>query len=132
MSFTDFVTHAWDEHATQPATVAERLATEGVALVTEPAHVAPLAQLVHHVLGEHLGRWDDGLAALHALAAHPTSTVSACFPLCAAAPTTARRWSNCAATSPARRLPTSAYKPTPPGRWYSNSRPLGATAPPTW
>ena len=71
MSFTDFVTRAWDEHAAHPVAVAERLATQGVALVNEPADVAPLAQLVHHVFGEHLGRWDDGLAALQALAAHP-------------------------------------------------------------
>lgn len=71
MSFTNFATQAWDDHATQPAAVAERLATQGLALVNEPAHVAPLAQLVHHVFGEHLGRWDDGLAALRALAAHP-------------------------------------------------------------
>jgi len=71
MSFTDFVTQAWDEHATQPAAVAQRLATEGVALVHEPVDVAPLAQLMHHVFGEHLGRWDDGLAALQALTARP-------------------------------------------------------------
>ena len=71
MSFTDFATRAWDEHAAQPAAVAERLVTQGLALTNEPAHVAPLAQLMHHVFGDHLGRWDDGLAALHALAAHP-------------------------------------------------------------
>ena len=71
MSFTDFATHAWDEHATDPAAVAQRLASEGLALVNSAAHVAPLAQLVHHVYGEHLGRWDDGLAVLQALAAHP-------------------------------------------------------------
>ena len=71
MSFTDFVTQAWDEHATDPAAVAQRLATEGVALVNDTAHVAPLAQLMHHVFGEHLGRWDDGLAALLALSTHP-------------------------------------------------------------
>ena len=75
MSFTDFVTHAWDEHATDPAAVAQRLATEGVALVTDAAHVAPLAQLVHHVVGEHLGRWDDGLAVLQSLAARPACVV---------------------------------------------------------
>ena len=40
MSFTDFVTHAWDEHATDPTAVAQRLAAEGVALVNENAHVA--------------------------------------------------------------------------------------------
>ena len=71
MSFSDFVTRAWDEHANQAAAVAERLATVGVALVDEPAQVAPLAQLIHHVFGEHLGRWDDGLAALQTLAARP-------------------------------------------------------------
>lgn len=62
MSFTEFVTQAWDEHATQPAAVAQRLATEGVALVNEPADVAPLAQLMHHVFGEHLARRGAGLA----------------------------------------------------------------------
>jgi hypothetical protein len=77
MSFTDFVTHAWDEHAAQPVAVAERLATQGLALVNDPAHVAPLAQLVHHVMGEHLGRWDDGLAALQTLAAHPVCVAGA-------------------------------------------------------
>lgn len=71
MSFTDFVTHAWDDHAADPVAVAQRLATEGVALVNDAAHVAPLAQLLHHVYGEHLGRWDDGLAALQSLAARP-------------------------------------------------------------
>lgn len=71
MSFTDFVTDAWDKHAAQPDWVAGRLAVEGLALVAEPAHVAPLAQLIHHVFGEHLGRWDDGLDALQALASHP-------------------------------------------------------------
>lgn len=71
MSFTEFAAQAWDEHAAQPEAVAERLATQGLVRVTEPDHVAPLAQLVHHVFGEHLGRWDDGLGALQALAAHP-------------------------------------------------------------
>jgi LysR family glycine cleavage system transcriptional activator len=37
--------------------------------------------------------------------------------LCAAAPTAARRWSNCAGTLPARHWPTSACRPTPPDRW---------------
>ena len=75
MSFTDFVTHAWDDHATDPAAVAQRLATEGVALVNDAAHVAPLAHLMHHVFGEHLGRWAAGLAALQLLAARPACVV---------------------------------------------------------
>ena len=53
-----------------------------------------------------------------------TSTASACMLPCAAALTTARRWSNCAATSPASLWPPNACKPSPPFRWYSSSRPL--------
>ncbi len=41
----------------------------------------------------------------------------ACTPPCAAPPMTARHWSNCAATSPARLWPTNVCRPTPPGRW---------------
>ena len=47
----------------------------------------------------------------------PTSTGSVCTTSCAPAPTTGRRWNNCAATSPARQWPTSASRPTPPDRW---------------
>ena len=46
-------------------------------------------------------------------------------------PMTGRRWSNCAATSRARRWPTGAYRPTSPDRWCSSSRQPGATAPRT-
>ena len=77
MNFTEFTTQAWDEHANHPAAVAQRLATEGLGLVSQPTHVAALAHLVHHVFGEHLGRWDDGLAALQALAAHPAAAADA-------------------------------------------------------
>ena len=50
----------------------------------------------------------------------PASMASACTPPCAAPPTTARRWSSAAATSRALRWPTSACKPTPPGKWCSS------------
>ena len=62
----------------------------------------------------------------------PTATASACTPRCAAAPTIARRWSNCAATSHARHWPTSAYRPTLRARWCSSSRLRGVTAPRIW
>ena len=62
----------------------------------------------------------------------PTSMASACTPRCAAMRTTASGWSNCAATSPARRCPTSRCSSTPPGRWNSSSRRRGETAPRTW
>jgi hypothetical protein len=71
MDFDRFLNQAWDEHATHTTAVAERLASQGPALVTEEAQIAPLANLVHHVHGEHLGRWAEGRALLRQLAAHP-------------------------------------------------------------
>jgi len=56
---------------------------------------------------------------------------SACMRRCAAMPTSASGWSSFAEPSPARHWPMNAYRSTPPGRWYSNSRPPGATAPRT-
>jgi hypothetical protein len=46
--------------------------------------------------------------------------------------TTAGGWSNCAATSPGRRCPTSGFGSTPPGRWSRSSRRRGATERRTW
>jgi hypothetical protein len=71
MDFDSFLAQAWDGHATEPAAVAERLAATGPGLVTSDAQLAALAHLVHHVWGEHLGRWSEGRALLHQLAAHP-------------------------------------------------------------
>ncbi|MCG3134452.1 MAG: hypothetical protein HMLKMBBP_01758 [Planctomycetes bacterium] len=59
----DWVGRGWDDHAADAAGVFARFG-EGVALATEPRHAAPLAALVVHVAGEHLGRWADGLALL--------------------------------------------------------------------
>lgn len=63
-----FLDRAWSEHADRPAAVAARL-EEAIVLVQDDAGVARLAALGHHVLGEHLARWADGLAFLTALAA---------------------------------------------------------------
>ena len=52
----------------------------------------------------------------HKAPSGPLCPASPCTLPCAARPTTARRWSNCAATSPARLWPTNAYKPTLPGK----------------
>ena len=62
-----FVDQAWVDHADQPAVVAARL-TQGLSLVENDDHVMRLAMLAHHVLGEHLGRWQEGLAFLTAIA----------------------------------------------------------------
>lgn len=63
-----FINQAWRDHAEQPTAVAVRL-TEGIPLLEDDDGVMRLAMLAHHVLGEHLGRWHDGLAFLAALAA---------------------------------------------------------------
>jgi hypothetical protein len=71
MDFDGFLSQAWDEHAADAAGVAERLAARGPGLVTDEAQIAPLGHLVHHVYGQHLGRWAEGSALLQRLATHP-------------------------------------------------------------
>lgn len=62
-----FLEQAWNDHAEQAAAVAARL-PEGLPLAQDDDGVLRLAALAHHVLGEHLGRWQDGLAFLGQLA----------------------------------------------------------------
>ena len=62
-----FLEQAWNDHANEPAAVAERL-PQGLALVHDEDGVMRLAGLAHHVWGEHLGRWPQGLAFLAQLA----------------------------------------------------------------
>ena len=69
MDFDTFLDQAWTEHATDAPAVATRLAQQGISLVSEEAQVLPMAHLAHHVFGEHLGRWADGLQFQSQLAA---------------------------------------------------------------
>jgi hypothetical protein len=69
MEFDHFLDQAWADHAEHPAAVAERLHDRGVALATTPQQVSALAHLAHHVMGEHLGRWRDGIALQQRFAA---------------------------------------------------------------
>jgi hypothetical protein len=64
----DWITTGWNDHAGDPEGVMERF-DEAIALVAEPAHLAPLATLMAHVAANHLGRYLDGLALLDKLAA---------------------------------------------------------------
>jgi hypothetical protein len=70
MDFNTFIGKAWHDHATDPAAVAQRLG-EGLALVADEPQLARLADLVHHVHGEHLGDWRAGIAFIEGLAALP-------------------------------------------------------------
>lgn len=64
MAFSDFINKAWNDHASDADGVARRL-FEGVALADRPEHIPQLAQIITHVFGEHLGRWDEGISQLH-------------------------------------------------------------------
>ena len=68
MSFDTFIDQAWDDHADDPAAVADRIAAQATALLTEPAQVPRLANLAHHVWGQHLGLWSPGIAFQQGLA----------------------------------------------------------------
>lgn len=71
MDFNTFLDQAWTDHATDSPAVAGRLQAQGLALVTEEDHLLPMAHLAHHVWGEHLGLWHEGLQFLQQLAALP-------------------------------------------------------------
>ncbi len=70
MDFKTFIDRAWDEHATDPAAVAARLG-DGRALVADEAQLNQLMNLAHHLHGEHLGAWAQGIAFIEGLAALP-------------------------------------------------------------
>jgi len=63
--FDTFIQTAWADHAEQPERVAQRL-QEALAWLDEPERTLPFVRLVTHVFGEHLARWDDGVALLEA------------------------------------------------------------------
>ena len=63
MSFDEFVSKGWADHADDAAGVMERL-PQGLELAAKEAHVGALSGLIVHVAGEHLGRFGDGDALL--------------------------------------------------------------------
>jgi hypothetical protein len=71
--FDAFLSRCWADHADHAAAVAARLLTDTPEPVS-PAQVAALARLVVHLLGEHLGRFDDAHWRLSALAGHRLAT----------------------------------------------------------
>lgn len=70
MNFTSFLEQAWRDHGDHPQAVGEQLKS-AQALLTEPAQVAGLSNILVHVLGEHLGDWAAAQAELTRLQAHP-------------------------------------------------------------
>ena len=71
MDFNAFIDRGWDDHVKDAPGVAARLQSDGVGLLTEAQQIVPLAHLAHHVMGEHLGHWQDALRFQERLAALP-------------------------------------------------------------
>jgi hypothetical protein len=65
----EFLAQGWADHAERADAVAARL-PQAIGRVADDDGAVRLAALAHHVLGEHLGRWREGLDFLAALAAH--------------------------------------------------------------
>ncbi len=70
MTLDEFVSKGWNDHATDAAGVFARL-PDALPLVSERKHLLPLANLVVHVGGEHLGRFDETLALLAGIESLP-------------------------------------------------------------
>ncbi len=75
MNCQDFLNQAWNDHASRAEEVAVRL-PEGISLVDEERQVTPMVQLVAHVMGEHLGKWSEGVDLLNALGARSAAKAS--------------------------------------------------------
>ncbi len=70
MTFDEFLNQAWNDHATQSEQVASRL-SDATSLIEKNDQIPPMAHLITHVLGEHLGFWDKGIHLLQQLKAIP-------------------------------------------------------------
>lgn len=69
MNFTTYLDQAWTDHATQ----SERVASEfgfGTTMIETNEQLNDFAWLITHVMGEHLGRWAEGVSLLSNLKKH--------------------------------------------------------------
>lgn len=66
MIFTDFLNQCWKDHATKTEIVAAGI-SDGIGLISEENHINQLANLIIHLFGEHLGRFDEGIELLEKL-----------------------------------------------------------------
>jgi hypothetical protein len=69
-SFDSFIQQAWRDHAEQAPAVAERLSKRAQVRLEE-GQLSAFVRLLVHVFGEHLGRWDEGIALLRRLGPLP-------------------------------------------------------------
>ncbi len=69
MDFDGFIGQAWDDHASDPSGVAQRLREQGVALLASESQLVQLMNLTHHLWGSHLQDTAQGQASLAQLSA---------------------------------------------------------------
>jgi hypothetical protein len=69
------VQQGWSDHERDSAGVLERLGS-ALGRISSSAEIPPVAALLTHVAGEHLGRWDEGLALLDRIEALPVHDAS--------------------------------------------------------
>ncbi len=74
-AFDSFLAQAWADHADHAEAVALRL-RQTTPAPSSPQQLEALSRFVIHLLGEHLGRFDDAHWRLAALAAHPLADAS--------------------------------------------------------
>ncbi|HEX4923205.1 MAG TPA: hypothetical protein VFV50_03935 [Bdellovibrionales bacterium] len=69
MSFSTYLSQAWEQHALETENVAQNLMS-GVQLIENSEQITQMAQLIAHVLGEHMGEWEKGIETLQVLKKH--------------------------------------------------------------
>lgn len=69
MNFETYLNLAWNDHATYPSTVAEGF-SKGSELIETSEQCVQMVGLVTHVMGEHLGQWQEGLSIVNGLGSH--------------------------------------------------------------
>ena len=70
MTFDTFLQTAWADHGDRPQEVAYQLGAS-LQVIDDAGQIPRFAALVTHVFGEHLGRWERGVALLDALRSLP-------------------------------------------------------------
>lgn len=72
MDFNQYLDQAWTDHATDSLKVSQNFQA-GFNLLQKESEVSDLAHLMTHVMGQHLGKWQDGIDWLNKLLDHPLS-----------------------------------------------------------
>lgn len=70
MNFETYLNQAWNDHANESQKVAAGFLS-AISLIETTEQLAQLANLVTHVMGEHLAEWQDGVKILTTFSTNP-------------------------------------------------------------